>query len=176
MPNVLSPILAPLGLDPSQGYDTAAAGAKQAQQQANQLSDLQWQRQMQGLQQAQGYTNQLQSLYNSIYSPGGGQAAAGGQTQGMLQSMGGPGGAGGPGGGMGMTLPPPGPPTTPAGGGGNLESHRGAMSLLPGASTLYVPGDIKSGHYGQALIDLTPGAPMIQQGATRAYNKVKSWF
>jgi hypothetical protein len=78
MPGPFTPILRPLGLDPSQGYDTAAAGARDAQKQANALSDLQWQRQMQGLGQAQGYTNQLQSLYNSLYSPGGGQAAAGG--------------------------------------------------------------------------------------------------
>jgi type II secretory pathway pseudopilin PulG len=67
-----------LGLDPSQGYDTAAAGAKQAQQQANALSQLQWQRQMAGLQGALGYVGNLQSLYNSLYGPGGGQTAPGG--------------------------------------------------------------------------------------------------
>jgi hypothetical protein len=79
MPNPFSPVLRPLGLDPSQGYDTAAAGAKQAQQQLNSLSDLQWQRQMGGLQQATGYVDQLQALYNSLYGPGGGHAAAGGR-------------------------------------------------------------------------------------------------
>jgi hypothetical protein len=78
MPNILSPILRPIGLDPSQGYDTAAAGARQAQQQNYALADLQWQRAMAGLQQSQGFTNQLQSLYNSMYGGGGGQAAPGG--------------------------------------------------------------------------------------------------
>ena len=38
--------------DPSRGYDTAADAAKQAQDQYRQLAELQWQRQMQGLQQA----------------------------------------------------------------------------------------------------------------------------
>ena len=69
----------PSVLDPARGYNTAAQGAAAAQQQANALSDLQWQRQMQGLQQATGYTDQLQGLYNSMYSPGGGQMAAGGR-------------------------------------------------------------------------------------------------
>ncbi len=88
MGNPLSPILGPLGLDPSAGYDTAAAGAKAAQGQANALSDLQWQRQMQGLGQAQQYTGQLQSLYNSMYSPGGGAPAAGGMQMGGAPQMG----------------------------------------------------------------------------------------
>lgn len=104
MGNLLSPILRPLGLDPSQGYDTAAAGARQAQGQSNALSDLQWQRQMQGLGQAQQYTGQLQSLYDSMYSPGGGAPAAGGMPMGP--PMQGPGGA--PGG--DMLLPKQAPP------------------------------------------------------------------
>lgn len=83
MANFLSPILRPFGLDPTEQYDTAAAGAREAQGQANALSQLQWQRQMQGLQGALGYVNNLQSLYNQIYSPGGGKPAAGGApTQG----------------------------------------------------------------------------------------------
>lgn len=65
-------------LDPARGYNTAAQGATNAQAQANSLSDLQWQRQMGGLQQAQGYTGQLQDLYNSIYGGPGGATAAGG--------------------------------------------------------------------------------------------------
>lgn len=96
MGNILSPVLRPLGLDPSQGYDTAAAGAREAQNQANQLSDLQWQRQMAGLQQAQGYTNQLQALYNSLYSPGGGAPAAGGLSAAAMNA---------PSPGAGMLLP-----------------------------------------------------------------------
>lgn len=67
-----------LGLDPRQPYEQAAAGAKDAQAQANALSQLQWQRQMMGLQGAMGFQNNLQQLYNSIYSPGGGVPAAGG--------------------------------------------------------------------------------------------------
>lgn len=97
MPNPLTPILRPLGLDPSQGADTAAAGARAAQGQANSLSDLQWQRQMGGLQQAQGYAGQLQTLYNSLYGAGNGMAAPGG---GGLQAM------QGPAPGASMTLPP----------------------------------------------------------------------
>ena len=68
-----------LGMDPNQPYATAAQGAKDAQAQANALSQLQWERQMAGLGQAQGFVNNLQSLYNSIYSPGGGAPAMGGQ-------------------------------------------------------------------------------------------------
>ncbi len=115
MPSPLTPLLRPLGLDPSQGYDTAAAGAKDAQAQANALSDLQWQRQMGGLQQAQGFTNQLQSLYNSMYSPGGGAPAAGGMP---MQPMGAAGAAPG----ASMLLPKPASPTQPAGGSPGLSS------------------------------------------------------
>lgn len=95
------------GLDPSQGYDTASAGAKQAQAQANALSGLQWQRQMQGLAGAMGSVDALQSLYNSLYSPGGGKMAAGGRgpQQPGLEAM-----AAQPPPSMG---PPPGPPDRP---------------------------------------------------------------
>lgn len=103
-------------LNPATGYQTAAAGARQAQGQANSLSDLQWQRQMAGLQQAQGYTNQLQSLYNSLYTTGHGQAAPGGLQSFDAPPMGAPANQGG----MGMTLAsmqppgakPPGAPNT----------------------------------------------------------------
>jgi len=105
MPNFLSPLLRPIGLDPSQGYDTAAAGAKAAQGQANALSDLQWNRQMQGLGQAQGYVQNLQSLYNSLYSPGGGQQAPGGAPV-VTPPMG---AAPGSGSAMASLTPPPGP-------------------------------------------------------------------
>jgi hypothetical protein len=115
MPNFLSSILRPVGLDPSQGYDTAAAGARDAQGQANALSDLQWQRQMQGLGQAQGFTGQLQALYNSMYSPGGGAPAAGGM---QMQPMGGA----PPAAGASMLLPQQKPPSTPAGGSPGLSS------------------------------------------------------
>lgn len=73
------PVLQSLGLDPKANADIAVQGAKDAQAQANALSALQWQRQMAGLGQAQGFVNNLQSLYNSIYSPGGGVPAPGGQ-------------------------------------------------------------------------------------------------
>lgn len=80
MANILGSFLRPLGMDPSQGYDTAAAGARAAQSQANDLSALQWQRQMGGLQGALGYVGGLQQLYNSIYGAGGGAAAPGGSV------------------------------------------------------------------------------------------------
>lgn len=56
------------------GYDKAIAGAQAAQQQANALSALQWQRQMTGLNGALGYVNNMQSLYNSLYGRGSGPA------------------------------------------------------------------------------------------------------
>lgn len=115
MANLLSPLLRPIGLDPSQGFDTAAAGARDAQGQANALSDLQWNRQMQGLGQAQGYTNQLQQLYNSVYSPGGGQPAAGG-----MPMQGGPPTGQAPQ--QSMLLPKSAPPSQPAGGSPGLSS------------------------------------------------------
>lgn len=80
-------------VNPSAGYDTAAQGAKNAQAQANQLSALQWNRQMAGLTGALGFTNSLQQLYNSLYGPGGGRAAAGGNTPMQAQPALQPGGA-----------------------------------------------------------------------------------
>lgn len=108
MPNFLSPILRPIGMDPSQGFDTAAGGAKEAQGQANQLAGVQWDRQMQGLGMAQGYVGNLQALYNSIYSPGGGQVAPGGAPVGM-PAMAQPGAGAGA---MAQLAPPPQKPTT----------------------------------------------------------------
>jgi len=49
---------------------------------------------MQGLGQAQGFTSQLQSLYNSLYSPGGGMPAAGGVPVGAPPAASGTGGQG----------------------------------------------------------------------------------
>jgi hypothetical protein len=71
------------------GLDTAAAGAREAQAQANALAQLQWQRQMQGLQEARGQTQPYLSLYDKIY---------GTQTAGRMTPVGGmaPGMDGGP--------------------------------------------------------------------------------
>lgn len=83
-------------VDPATGYNTAAAGARAAQQQANALSGLQWDRQMQGLGQAQGYVQNMQGLYNSLYGGPGGAQAAGGASVPMVNS--------------GLTPPPGAPP------------------------------------------------------------------
>ena len=95
------------GLTGKKGYDTAAQGARDAQAQANALSQLQWQRQMQGLQEARGQTQPYLSLYDRIY----GTQMAGHQTP--VGGAGGMGGMGGPGsdgsggsGGIGPTKPP----------------------------------------------------------------------
>jgi hypothetical protein len=71
------------------GLDTAAQGARDAQKQAQELSALQWQRQMAGLQEARGQTQPYLSLYDRIY----GTQMAGHQTPvgGMGGSLGGPG-------------------------------------------------------------------------------------
>ncbi len=148
------------GLDPGAGYDTAAKGARAAQTDANNLSNLQWQRQMAGLGEAQGYTNQLQGLYNSMYSPGGGAPAAGG-----LGSLGaGPSGGGAPAGGAGMLLTPP---TTPEGREqGQVEKD--FADWVPGASF----GSLKEGHYGDALKQAIPTGNAIYQGGKKLWNKV----
>lgn len=74
------------GLTGQPGLETGAAGARAAQEQAKALSELQWQRQMQGLDQARGQTQPYLSLYDKIY----GTKTAG-------QGMPGPGGGGMPG-------------------------------------------------------------------------------
>ena len=58
------------------GLETAARGAKEAQAEANALAQLQWQRQMAGLQEARGQTQPYLSLYDRIY----GTQMAGHQT------------------------------------------------------------------------------------------------
>lgn len=78
-------------LSGKRGMDTAAQGARDAQRQANELAQLQWQRQMQGLQEARGQTQPYLSLYDKIYG---------------TQMAGRPNPVGGAGGGLGM--PPPG--------------------------------------------------------------------
>ena len=74
------------------GLETAARGAKEAQAQANALAQLQWQRQMAGLQEARGQTQPYLSLYDRIY----GTQMAGHQTPvgGMGPGLGGPGAPG----------------------------------------------------------------------------------
>lgn len=83
------------------GLETAAQGAREAQAQANALSQLQWQRQMQGLQEARGQTQPYLSLYDKIYGTqmAGHQTPVGGMNPNM---MGGP-----PGAGSGATTPAP---------------------------------------------------------------------
>jgi hypothetical protein len=90
-------------LNPARGYDTASGAAKDAQKQANALSSLQWDRQMQGLQHAEGYTNQLQDLYNSLYGGGGHPAPGGVPTPGYGAAP------GATGSGSAMQSLPPGP-------------------------------------------------------------------
>jgi len=136
------------------GTQTAADAAKAAQAQANALSTLQWQRQMQGLQGAQGYVNNLQSLYNSIYSPGSGGQAAGGQTpsgptQSQMMSL--------------SAAPQAAPAPAPA------ASTSGAS--LPHVSS-------KTAQYAGGIADVL-GAPPVDQvygGGKGAYNTVKGWF
>jgi len=48
-------------------YDKEAAALQKASEQAKGLADLQWQRQMQGLQQALGYTNHSQAAFDRVY-------------------------------------------------------------------------------------------------------------
>ena len=133
-----------LGMDPSAGYSTAAQGAFNAQAQATNLSNLQWQRQMQGLQQATGYTNQMQSLYNSLYGGGGGQAAPGGM-QAIPQGRGGAPGSD-------MLLGPPGglPPSNPANAvSSDAYANPNKADFMPGASL----SQFNKGNYKNALVD-----------------------
>jgi hypothetical protein len=95
------------------GMDTAAQGARDAQKQSNELAALQWQRQMQGLQEARGATQPYLSLYDKIY---------GTQTAGHVPQ----GGMGGPLGGGGR---PQGPVNTPLGGWATAGPQRNAMRL-----------------------------------------------
>jgi hypothetical protein len=73
-------------LSGKKGMDTAAQGARDAQTQSRELADLQWQRQMQGLQEARGQTQPYLSLYDRIY---------GTQMAGNMSPVGGGGGGGG---------------------------------------------------------------------------------
>lgn len=77
---VLSGGLSALGLNPADAYKQASADVKQAAQRAEQFADLQWLRQMQGLQQAQGSTAGYRSLMDQIYGTN-----MGGQPMGQLQ-------------------------------------------------------------------------------------------
>lgn len=90
------------GLTGQKGLETAAAGARDAQKQANALADLQWQRQMMGLQEARGQTQPYLSLYDKIY----GTRMAGNVTP--VAGLQPPPGSGGPGGPAGAGTPPPG--------------------------------------------------------------------
>lgn len=93
-----------VGVDPSKGYEIASQGAAKAQAAANQLSDLQWARQMQGLQlalNAAGNRPMHDQLYGTRTTPG--QATPGG-SQLPWMSGGPPGSAAGSG---GMSGPDP---------------------------------------------------------------------
>ncbi len=76
-------------LSGKKGLDEAAQGARDAQTQANALAQLQWERQMAGLNEARGQTQPYLSLYDKIY----GTQMAGHQTP--VGGMGGLNGAGG---------------------------------------------------------------------------------
>ena len=56
-----------LGINPKSGSDTAAGGMAAGAAEARQLSQLEWQRQMQGLDRAHAALNPYRSLYDSIY-------------------------------------------------------------------------------------------------------------
>jgi hypothetical protein len=62
---------------PSRPYTKAAQSMDKASQDAQKLADQQWQRQMQGLSQALGYTNHSQQAFDRIYNS---PAAAPGST------------------------------------------------------------------------------------------------
>ena len=55
------------GFDANKGAVTAATGMQEASDQAQQLSQLEWDRQMQGLAQAHADLNPYRSTYDSIY-------------------------------------------------------------------------------------------------------------
>lgn len=89
----------PTSLVKSPGYDTAAAGAKEAQAYLQQLSQVAWDRQMQGLQGALGSFQGYDALSAQL-----------------IPSHGGPQGGGGmPSGGQGPSAPPGPPPTAATG-------------------------------------------------------------
>ncbi len=62
--------------DGQQPYKTAQAGAQNASGQLQALSQLQWDRQMQGLQQAQAPLNNYRTLYDRIYGTNTANSAA----------------------------------------------------------------------------------------------------
>ena len=134
-----------LGLDPAGPANTAAQGAANAQAQANQLSALQWQRQMTGLQGALGYVGGLQSLYNSIYSPGGGRAAPGGAT--VAQPM--PAGAA-----LAGNLPTQ---ATNMNQGANLRAPTKYDKYIDSVPAIGALNRVREGNYGKAAKDLIPG-------------------
>lgn len=154
-----------LGLDPRQPYEQAAAGAKEAQAQANALSELQWKRQMMGLQGALGFQNNLQQLYNSIYSPGGGAPAAGGGAPGGpdMSAM------------MALSGPPPAPAAQEGPGLGDRlkgfansvgefgDKYADELDAVPSFGSI---NRFRRGEYAQGLADLTP-AGRIGTGAYR---------
>lgn len=55
-------------IDPASPYATLQSALDKASGQAQQLSALQWQRQMAGLSRALGYGQQSQDLFNNIYN------------------------------------------------------------------------------------------------------------
>ncbi len=126
------------GLAKSPGYDTAAAGAKEAQAYLQQLSQTAWDRQMQGLQGALGSFGSYDALASQMNPRHGGpaQGAAGGS------------GAGGPPGAPPPALPPPGTPTTGYRPPANQAPHNAPPVLPPpGApSTGYSPPPIQPNH------------------------------
>lgn len=138
------------------GLETAARGAKEAQAQANALAQLQWMRQMQGLQEARGQTQPYLSLYDKIY---------GTQMAGHVMPVGGI-GAGGAGGLAGPGSGPNGNPNPysglmrPDGTRGPTERAKpasfGEAVLAAGSKPVYAP--ITTGHPPASGSAPTPSA------------------
>lgn len=130
-------------LSGKKGLETAAQGAREAQAQANALAQLQWQRQMQGLQEARGQTQPYLSLYDKIY----GTQMAGKQTP--------VGGLSIPGGGT----PPPGAPQyRPDGLPDPYDTWRGVLPDGTRAPASTKPPGERNPTFAPVMVGRPPGA------------------
>lgn len=157
------------------GLDTAAQGAREAQKQANYLSDLQWQRQMQGLQEARGQTQPYLSLLDKMYgtqmaghvAPVGGLGVGGPRGMGGMSGIGEPGGGGGPGQPVGL-LGPDGTRHAPATGGGlafglaQYASQANRPPIMRGSPPAQGPTPPPSPPQGMVPLQQSTG-PSLQQ-------------
>src|SRR5688572_13215818 len=78
-----------VGMDPRDPYEQASKGAKEASNQFRDLSNLQWQRQMEGLSRSLGGVGNYRGLYDAIY--GTNTASINQGLQPLFQQGGGPG-------------------------------------------------------------------------------------